>query len=170
MGYALCQRLYNDGAQLVVADINQQPVDQCVREFGAKAVAPDDIYSVPCDLFCPCGLGGILNSDTIGQLQCAAIAGSANNQLLTPQDGIALFDRDILFAPDYLINSGGLIFVAMKYLQSSQSDMQQRLRGIHDTLLQIFSRQQQVGLPASVIADQMAEAIVYGDDSGQLTA
>ncbi|WBA81597.1 hypothetical protein [Endozoicomonas sp. GU-1] len=127
-------------------------------------------YSVPCDLFSPCGLGGVLNSDTIGKLQCAAVAGSANNQLLTEEDGIALFDRDILFAPDYLINSGGLIFVAMTYLQSSQSDMHHRLRGIHDTLLEIFNRQNQAGLPASVIADQMAEAIVHGDNPSQLTA
>lgn len=170
VGYSLCERLSNDGAQLIVTDINQDRVDQCVREFGARAVAPDEIYSVPCDLFSPCGLGGILNSDTIGGLQCAAIAGSANNQLLTEEDGIALFDREILFAPDYLINAGGLIFVAMTYLQGSQSDMHRRLSGIHDTLLEIFSRQNQAGLPASVIADQMAEAIVYGDNPSQLTA
>lgn len=169
VGFALCERLFNDGAQLIVADINQQRVDQCVREFGAKAVAPAEIHAVPCDLFSPCSLGGVLNSDTIDQLQCAAVAGSANNQLLTKDDGVALFEREILFAPDYLINSGGLIFVAMTYLKSCQSDMHRCLRGIHNTLLQIFSRQKQARLPASVVADQMAKSIVYGDNDSQVT-
>lgn len=166
VGYALCQRLHKDGAQLVVTDIDEERVAQCVSEFAARAVAPDDIYSTPCDLFSPCGLGGILNSDTIGQLQCAAIAGSANNQLLDESDGQALFDRGILFAPDYLINAGGLIFVTMNHQRSQKGEMAGKLHGIYDTVLRIFSQQQQLGLPASVIADQMAEAMIYGTDRG----
>ncbi len=163
VGYELCRRLHKGGAQLIVADINQSRVDQCTREFGATAVAPDEIYSVRCDVFCPCGLGGVLNSKSIPKMQCAVIAGSANNQLLSENDGIDLFQREILFAPDYLINSGGLIFVAMTYQRRSQSDIQQRLHGIYATLLKIFERQQQLGLPASIIADQMAEELIYNN-------
>ncbi|WP_067517377.1 Leu/Phe/Val dehydrogenase [Endozoicomonas ascidiicola] len=170
VGYALCRRLHNDGALLTVTDIDHQRVEQCRKEFGARVVAPEDIYSAPCDVFSPCGLGGILNSETIDQLNCAAIAGSANNQLLTEQDGYSLFNRNILYAPDYLINSGGLIFVAMNYLRHSDSEMQRKLKNISDTLLQIFSRQNQTGLPASVIADQMAEAMVYGHEQTKLSA
>ncbi|MGB1270993.1 MAG: Glu/Leu/Phe/Val dehydrogenase dimerization domain-containing protein, partial [Endozoicomonas sp.] len=170
VGYALCQLLNRDGARLIVADIDEKRVESAVRELGATAVAPDDIYATPCDLFSPCGLGGILNNETIDQLQCAAIAGSANNQLQTEEDGFALFKRNILFAPDYLINAGGLIFVAMTYLKSSPRDMQRRVRSIHDTLLRIFSQQQQAGLPGSIIADQMAEAIVHGDQTHQMSA
>ncbi len=166
VGYALCQRLHKDGAQLVVTDIDEERIAQCVSEFAARAVAPDDIYTTPCDLFSPCGLGGILNSETIGQLQCAAIAGSANNQLLDESDGQALFDRGILFAPDYLINAGGLIFVTMNHQRSQKGEMAGKLHGIYDTVLRIFSQQQQLGLPASVIADQMAEAMIYGTDRG----
>ena len=170
VGFVLCQRLHADGALLTVADINPQRVEQCRLEFNAKVVATDDIYSTSCDLFAPCGLGGILNSDTIGQLRCAAIAGAANNQLLTEQDGIDLFSRNILYAPDYLINSGGLIFVAMNYLRHSQIDMQRKIENINGTLLQIFSRQNQVGLPASIIADQMAEEMVYGRELTEFSA
>ncbi len=166
VGYALCQRLHKDGARLIVADIDQERVDQCVAEFTAQAVAPDDIYSTPCDLFSPCGLGGILNQQTIGQLQCAAIAGSANNQLLDEDDAQALFARGVLVAPDYLINAGGLIFVTMSHQQNQQSEMQGKLHAIYDTLLRIFNQQYQLGLPASVLADQMAEAMIYGTEQG----
>ncbi|MGB0360381.1 MAG: Leu/Phe/Val dehydrogenase [Endozoicomonas sp.] len=170
VGYALCQLLHYDGALLTITDIDHLRVERCREAFGAKVVSSEEIYSTPCDVFSPCGLGGILNSDTIRQLKCAIIAGSANNQLLTEQNGYSLYDRNILYAPDYLINSGGLIFVAMNYLRHSESDMHRKLRNISSTLLQIFSRQSDVGLPASVIADQMAEIMVYGHELTPITA
>ena len=170
VGFALCQLLNRDGAELVVTDIDDQKVAQCVREFGATAVDSDEVYSVECDIFSPCGLGGILDETTISQLQCAAVAGSANNQLLTPECGQQLFDRNILYAPDYLINAGGLIFVAMTHQRKSESEMNHRINAIEDTLLQIFRHQQQRGMPSSLIADHMAEALLYGDEHGQLSA
>ncbi len=161
VGHALCQMLHSDGAQLIVADIDEQRTSQCVREFGAKPVPPDEIHSTPCELFSPCGLGGILTEESIGQLQCAVVAGSANNQLLTARAGQLLFNRNIFYAPDYLINAGGLIFVAMKHHGQSEKNIKHRIQGIHQTLLQIFQQQKLIGKPGSTIADQMAENILY---------
>ncbi|KEQ16308.1 Leu/Phe/Val dehydrogenase [Endozoicomonas numazuensis] len=170
VGFALCQLLHQDGAKLIVTDIDEQKVQHCVQEFGAKAVSAEEIYSVPCDIFCPCGLGGILSEDTINQLQCAAVAGSANNQLLTPECGQLMFNRNILYAPDYLINAGGLIFVAMTYQGKSQNEMNHRINAIEDTLLQVYRHEQQHQAPSSLIADHMAEVLLYGEQSGQLSA
>ena len=170
VGYALCQLLHRGGARLVVSDIDENKVDQCVRMFGARAVSKEEIHSVPCDIFSPCGLGGVLTPESIGQLRCAAVAGSANNQLLTPECGELLFQKDIFYAPDYLINAGGLIFVAMSHYQKSNHELNRRIKGIGDTLLQIFRRQQQQNEPASLIADHMAEAMLFGDRLNQMTA
>ncbi len=162
VGYALCQLLHHDGAKLIVSDIDEKKVEQCVSDFGATPVSSDEIYSVPCDIFSPCGLGGVLDHNHINQLQCSAVAGSANNQLLTPDCGQQLFDRDILYAPDYLINSGGLIFVAMKYFGNGQVEIDRRIDVIEETLLQVFRHQQQRQAPSSLIADHMAEVLLYG--------
>ena len=170
VGYALCQLLHRDGARLVVSDIDDDKVEQCIREFGARGVNPSEIHSTSCDIFSPCGLGGVLNEQTIDQLQCGAVAGSANNQLLTPECGEQLFNRDILYAPDYLINAGGLIFVAMTHARKSHHEMNLRIKGIGETLLQVFRRQQQQQEPVNRIADQMAEAMLFGDEFRQLTA
>ena len=167
VGYTLCRLLHQEGAQLLVTDINEKLIDRCVREFKATPVVPEEIHATPCEVFSPCGLGGILNKDSIPQLQCAAVAGSANNQLLNEADGLALFQRDILYAPDYVINSGGLVFVAMSHVGSKESDMQQRILGIHDTLLKIFHHQNQSGLPCCAIADQLAESVLFGNTSNQ---
>ncbi|WP_422136415.1 Leu/Phe/Val dehydrogenase [Endozoicomonas sp. ALD040] len=161
VGFALCQLLHQGGAKLIVTDINEQKLQQCIDELGATAVSTEEIYSVPCDIFSPCGLGGILNKDTISQLQCTAVAGSANNQLLTPECGQLLFDRGILYAPDYLINAGGLIFVAMTHQGKPQSEINDRINAIEETLLQVFRYEQQRKTPSSVIADHMAEALLF---------
>ena len=170
VGFSLCHRLHQEGAQLLVADINQEKVEDCIRQFSAKPVAPDEIHAMPCEIFSPCGLGGVINKTSIAQLQCAAVAGSANNQLLSDADGSTLYQRNILYAPDYVINSGGLIFVAMSHFGNNQNEMKRRIHGIYDTLLQIFSHQQQSGLPSSVIANQLAEAELFGHPSSPLSA
>ncbi|MRI33215.1 amino acid dehydrogenase [Endozoicomonas sp. OPT23] len=170
VGFALCQLLHSDGARLLVTDIDEKKIEQCVADFGATAVSSNEIYSVPCDIFSPCGLGGVLDPDHISQLQCSAIAGSANNQLLTPECGQQLFDRDIMYAPDYLINSGGLIFVAMNHMKQGQVEIDRRIDAIEDTLLQVFRHQQQRKAPSSLIADHMAEVLLYGDEHRRLSA
>ncbi|MGI9274875.1 MAG: Leu/Phe/Val dehydrogenase [Endozoicomonas sp.] len=170
VGYALCQFLHRDGAKLIVSDINQERIQQCVTEFDAMAVEPEAIYSTPCEIFSPCGLGGILDHQHIQELQCGAVAGSANNQLLKAECGQALYERDILYAPDYLINAGGLIFVATNHFRKSASELNHRLEAISETLVQIFRQEQQSRIPASRIADQMAEAVLYDKSPGQMSA
>jgi leucine dehydrogenase len=112
VGMSLAERLYADGAQLIVADIAQKRIDQAVHELGARAVTSDEILSVECDVFAPCALGAVINDDTVGRLNARVVAGSANNQLAEPRHADALKERGIVYAPDFIINGGGVINVA----------------------------------------------------------
>ncbi|MCF7852289.1 MAG: leucine dehydrogenase [Simkaniaceae bacterium] len=109
VGKALAEHLFWHGAQLIVADIDPEVTEWAKLKLSAKVVPTDEILFVECDILAPCALGGIINSDTIPRLRCKAIAGGANNQLLNEQDGQSLFDRNILYAPDFVINAGGVI-------------------------------------------------------------
>lgn len=111
-GGRLASQLYNAGCDLIVTDINQTNLDQLARFAKFTTVEPEKIYDVPCDIFSPCALGGILNQHTIPRLACAIIAGSANNQLQDKEDGKLLQDRGILYAPDYAANAGGVINIS----------------------------------------------------------
>jgi leucine dehydrogenase len=112
VGYYLAKHLKEEGANLIVTDINESNVERVVRELGAAAVKPDAIYGVKCDIFAPTALGAIINDDTIDQLKCRIVAGAANNQLKEDRHGDILHSRGILYAPDYIINAGGVINVA----------------------------------------------------------
>jgi len=112
VGMSLAERLYADGAQLIVADIAQKRIDQAVNELGARAVTSDEIVGVECDVFAPCALGAVINDDTVGRLNARVVAGSANNQLAEPRHADALRARGIVYAPDFIINGGGVINVA----------------------------------------------------------
>lgn len=112
VGYYLAKHLHEAGANLVVTDINEQNVERVVKEMGAAAVKPDAIYDVNCDIFTPTALGAILNDQTIPKLKCRIIAGAANNQLAENRHGDLLHSKGILYAPDYIINAGGVINVA----------------------------------------------------------
>ncbi len=169
VGYELCDLLHQQGAHLVVADIDENRLNACVDQFGAEAVSTDIIHKVPCDIFSPCGLGGILTEQTIAELQCQAVAGSANNQLLTPECGYLFLQRGILYAPDYLINAGGLIFIGMGHQGHSIEQANQHIKGIEQTLLRVFKKEQQSGVPSNIIADQMAEAILFDASSSQMS-
>src|SRR5690625_2457671 len=112
VAYRLCGHLHKEGAKLVVTDINQESVQQAVENYGAIAVEPNEIYGVDCDIFSPCALGSVLNDETIPQLKAKVIAGSANNQLAKPKHGDLIFEKGIVYAPDFVINSGGVINVS----------------------------------------------------------
>ncbi|WP_330924049.1 Leu/Phe/Val dehydrogenase [Candidatus Sororendozoicomonas aggregata] len=170
VGYELCGLLHQRGARLIVADIDENKVNACVDLFGAEAVSTDTIHKASCDIFSPCGLGGILTEQSISELQCHAVAGAANNQLLTPECGYLLFQRGILYAPDYLINAGGLIFVAMEHQRWSMEQASLHVQRIEQTLLKIFKKEQQSGQPSNIIADQMANAILFDRSSSQTSA
>ncbi|MDP0562616.1 MAG: Glu/Leu/Phe/Val dehydrogenase dimerization domain-containing protein [Candidatus Endonucleobacter sp. (ex Gigantidas childressi)] len=170
VGYALCELLHTEGVKLFVSDLDKNKVNKCVEKFSATGVATDQIHKTECDIFSPCGLGGILNEQSITELRCRAVAGSANNQLLTPKCGELLLQEDILYAPDYLINAGGLIFAAMTYQGFSINKLNSHLDGIHHTLLNIFRKEQQIKESGSVIADRMAENILFGNKHTELAS
>lgn len=157
VGYALAKHLHELGATLTVADISPAAVDLAVQELGAKAVASEVIHKVPCDVFAPCALGAIINDLTISQLQTTIITGAANNQLAHTYHGKKLHEKGILFAADYVINAGGLIFAASKYLHTPEDKVSQQIDGIYTSLIEIFTRSAKDNLPASEIADTLAQ-------------
>jgi leucine dehydrogenase len=157
VGMGLAERLHMEGAKLIVADMNQDTVKRAVDCFGAKAVSPDEIVTSECDVFSPNALGAILNDDTVPKLHARVIAGGANNQLARDEHGAALTARDILYAPDYVINGGGIIRVAGQIYGWDDNEIERRVLAIADTLAYIFRRADTENLPPNVIADRSAE-------------
>ncbi|HEX6560003.1 MAG TPA: Glu/Leu/Phe/Val dehydrogenase [Longimicrobiales bacterium] len=157
VGFYLCEFLAEEGAQLVVTDIDEARVRNIVEKLGAEAVAPDAIYAVDAPVFAPCALGAIVNDETLPKFKFEIIAGAANNQLAEERHGDELQKRDILYAPDYVINAGGLINVYGE-LQGWSSERSKRKAGeIYDTLLQLFELSRKEGLPTYEAADRLAE-------------
>ncbi len=158
VGYTLGKLLDQAGATVIVSDINQSAVDTAVRDFASEVVSPDEIHKVPCSVFAPCGLSNVINDDSIQELGCMIIAGSANVQLAHDALGELLHDKGILYVPDYVINSGGLIYASSVYHSLAVSQVQQKVRNIYQTLSEIFDLSDQKNLPTNVIADQLAQA------------
>ncbi len=158
VGYHLCRLLAAEGARLSVADVDADLVARCVTEFEAVAVPPEEIYAVDAEVFAPCAVGAIIDDQTIGQLECDIVAGSANNQLLDERHGQALSQAGILYAPDYVINAGGFISVADEMVAGRRDEQRvlRRLHGIGDLLGEIFARAAAEGRATSEIADTMA--------------
>jgi leucine dehydrogenase len=157
VGYYLCKELAAEGAKLVVTDIAPAKVERVVREFGARAVAPDAIYAVEGDVFAPCALGAVVNDATLPQFSVKIIAGGANNQLAESRHGDALAERGILYAPDYVINAGGLINVNGE-LEGWSADRAHRKAGeIYDTMLRVYELARAERLPTYLAADRLAE-------------
>lgn len=157
VGYFLCQDLAEEGAQLTVSDIDQEKVDVVVKEFGAKAVAPDEIYGVDADIFAPCALGAIINDDTLKVFNVDIIVGGANNQLLEPRHAEAVEKQGILYGPDYLVNAGGLINVYAE-IEGWPAERSLRKAGeIYNTLLRILELAENEGITSAEAADRVAE-------------
>lgn len=157
VGYGLCRYLHQAGAKLIVTDINQETVERAVEEFGANAVEPNAIYGAEADVFSPCALGAAINDDTIPQLRARVIAGAANNQLAEERHGEVLRELGILYAPDYVINAGGLIDVARYKVDMNIDEARAKLRRIDDTLTEIFERADRENKATSEVADTIAE-------------
>lgn len=161
VGMELARLLHKEGAKLVVADINESAVSQAVENFGAERVSPDDAIAANVDIFAPCAMGGSINVHSIDRLSAKVIAGSANNQLLTPDMDQALNDRDVLYAPDYVINAAGVISVGLEILgQWTAQELSMRIDRISDTLDEIFTRSKAENRPTGAIADQLAMEVV----------
>lgn len=156
VGYNLALDLHQRGAKLTVCDKNPNALARCVNEFGATVVQPSEIYSVDCDVFSPCALGATVNANTISQLKAKIVAGAANNQLDKWEDDKELWRRGILYAPDYVINAGGLIHAHAEYEQSSMEESNVHIDHIYDVLLTIFERSVQEGKSTGEVADIIA--------------
>ncbi len=162
VGYHLAEELDELGATLTVTDVNEEAVERCVDEFGAHSVAPDAIYDVECDIFAPCALGAIINDDTVPRLNCEVVAGSTNNQLAEARHGVALRERDILYAPDYAINAGGLINVAQEHRGYDAQLARKKAARIYDTIVEVLERAKRENLPSNLVANRIVEEKLYG--------
>lgn len=156
VGYNIAKNLHKAGAKLTICDRDQETAQHCAEEFGATIVSPEQIYSVSCDVFAPCALGAVLNDETIPQLQTTIVAGAANNQLAEPRHAQAMRDRGILYAPDYVINAGGVIFAYAEYKEASTKAAEDHIFHIHDTLLELFERAKRENRLTSDVADIIA--------------
>lgn len=169
VGHNLCRELAEAGADLIVADIAQDSVDSVVTELGATAVSVDDILTQDVDVLAPCALGAILDDTSIPNLNCRIIGGAANNQLAEPRHGQMVKDRGILYAPDYIINAGGIMNVAIEVSGQvhDHNAANRKVEEIYATLLQIFERADAEGRTTEEVADIEAEArIRAGRDGG----
>jgi len=159
VGYYLCGHLHDAGAELFVTDINQDALDKVVADYGATIVQPDDIYACDVDIYAPCALGATLNDETIPQLKATMIVGAANNQLAESCHGDVLHAKNILYAPDYVVNAGGMINASGDIFGDySEAWALQKTLEIYDTCIEIFAEAHRSDTPTYQIADKLAEA------------
>ena len=157
VGYHLCRMLAADGARLSVADVRPAAVQRVVEELGASALAVEDIVAADVDVLAPCALGAVLNAASFPRLRARVVAGAANNQLAQGQDGTALSAAGILYAPDYVINAGGIISVAREYYGgATEAQVIADIQGIPQRLTEIFERARRENRTTNAVADQMA--------------
>lgn len=159
VGHVLTNLLFWEGAELILTDIDYEKEHSLAVLDGAREISPQEYLQINCDILSPCALGGLFTSHTIPHLNCAAIGGSANNQLYSPGEGPLLHKRRILYAPDYIINSGGLINAAAEFDPDGYDPKRarDRVNKIYDILSEIFSQAKNKDLPTNQIADSIAE-------------
>ncbi|ASB88523.1 branched-chain amino acid dehydrogenase [Bacillus sonorensis] len=157
VAYNLCRHLHEEGANLIVTDINKEAVERAVADFGARAVDPDDIYSQDCDIYAPCALGATINDDTIPQLKAKVIAGAANNQLKETRHGDQIHNMGIVYAPDYVINAGGVINVADELYGYNSERALKKVEGIYGNIERVLDISKRDGIPTYLAADRLAE-------------
>lgn len=157
VAWTLCEYLHEEGAQLIVTDINKEVVQRAVEKFGARAVNPDEIYGVECDIYAPCALGATINDDTIPQMKAKVIAGSANNQLKDTRHGDIIHEMGIVYAPDYVINAGGVINVADELYGYNHERAMKKVDQIYASIEKVIAISKRDGIPTYVAADRMAE-------------
>ena len=166
VGGGVARLLAQEGAKLTLADLNAARAAELARELGASVAASDAIMSTSCDVFSPNALGAILDDEGIAQLDCAIVAGGANNQLAKADHGAVLAARGVLYAPDYVINAGGIISVALEYLArragtpADINEVRKRLAQIPSRLESIWAESDSTGISPDVVADRMAQSLI----------
>jgi len=159
VGGRLARLLADAGARLVLADVDAPRASALANELGAVTVAAEAAASTPCDVYAPCATGGVLNEETIPRLACRVVAGAANNQLASAEDGVRLADAGILYAPDYVANAGGVIHLAgSETLGWDEGQLAARLAGIGGTLAMVFASAERDGVTPAEAADRLALA------------
>lgn len=153
VGYHLVKLLHQAGAKLTVSDVNNKAVLRCEKEFSVNYVHPLDIFDIPCDVFAPCALGQIINHKTVQRLSTKMIAGAANNQLSDAEIGVLLQQKDILYAPDYVINSGGILHIT----QTDPVQLQRKLDELYLQLIEIFTQSKQQNRATNLIANAIVD-------------
>jgi leucine dehydrogenase len=161
VGYHLAKELHQKGASLTVCDIDLHAQERCVDEFGAKTASLNHIHQTACDVFSPCALGNAINKQNIHDIQAPIIAGSANNQLENPDIAEMLQQQNRLYAPDFVINAGGLIHVAAQYQFNSENLAKENILKIYDILIEIFERSQKENVSTLKIANALAERRLF---------
>lgn len=157
VAFELCRYLSEEGAHLIVTDINKDAVNRAEEAFGAKAVDPGDIYAVKADIFSPCALGAVINDETIPQLKVKVIAGSANNQLKENRHGDIIHEMGIVYAPDYVINAGGVINVADELYGYNKERALKKVETIYNNVEKVIMISKRDHIPTYMAADRMAE-------------
>ena len=163
VGYDLCRYLHADGAKLIVGNrSNKAALEQAQEEFGATVVGTNEILSAECDILAPCALGAIINPTTLPTLRCKAIAGAANNQILDEATGIALKQKGIFYAPDFVINGGGVINAAAEVDGPyDEKAVLAKVDNIYNSIEHILTESKRTGEPEGVIATRYAESLIY---------
>jgi len=159
VGYYLCELLHEAGADLIVSDIFEDKVERVVDNFGARSVSGDEIYSVDAEVFAPCALGAIINDDTISRMKFKIIAGGANNQLLDEKiHGRKLMEKNILYAPDYLINAGGVTNVFFEVIKEYSRDrVTKKVKNIYNILMEVYHIAEKENITTAEAAARLAE-------------
>ena len=162
VGMDLAERLAKAGAKLIVTThTNRANIERAVKEFGAVEALEGEIYSTECDILAPCALGATLNYQTIPELKCKAVAGAANNQLLDDNCGEMLKKRGIAYAPDFIINAGGVINAGQEaFTTYNEENVLKQVHKIYDTVYTILDESKSTGIPEGIIATKMAEEII----------
>jgi leucine dehydrogenase len=158
VGMTLAEHIHSEGGKLIVCDTNKGALEKARNDLGARVVGLDDIYAAPADIFAPCARGAILNNKTIPELKVKAVAGAANNQLHDPdRHGKALRDKGIVYAPDYVINAGGVINVFFELTGYDEEKSKERARNIYNVILEVMRLSKEQDIPTNKAAQQVAE-------------
>ena len=162
-GYNLAKNLFHAGAKLIATDVDPLRLQKVVKEFAATAVTPDEIYSVNADIFAPCAFGGVINEKSIQQLKAEIVVGSANNQLLGDSDGELLAKLEILYGPDCIANSGGMINGCRELLGWDAAVAKKKVEDIYDRMLAILNLAREEKVPPHKSAEQLARKLISGN-------
>ena len=157
VGSHLIRRLKAAGAKIFAGDVDKEKLQKVKEELGFEIVPNEEIYSVPCDIFSPCALGGVINDNTVSKLNCKIVSGAANNQLEKPEHAEILRERGILYAPDYVVNAGGLMNVYLELEGYSRERAERMTRGIYYNLKKVFQISDEMGLSTERAASHMVE-------------